>query len=269
MTDEGGATSPLSAREVGIRESQQRGWHNPETSELVPGVVIEPGMTVVDIGCGYGGYIEFCARCGANVTFIDRQEQTVRALENRLSYLSEVAVRGIVSECDPVPLEDACADLVICTEVLEHVPDADDLMREIVRIGNADTMFVLTVPDARGENLIKDVAHPDYFREPNHIRVFSADDFETLVKRHGLDVVNHDYRGGFWAIFYLFKWVTSQPGEVLFEAVHPITKLWTRTWAEVLEHPDSADMVRALNTALPQSQIIVARKSAHASIGED
>jgi SAM-dependent methyltransferase len=258
-----------SAREIGVRDLKASGWLNVATSELLPGVKITPGMTVVDVGCGYGAYIEFCAKLGANVTFIDRDQDKVRALEARLASVAQSGVIGIVSDCDPIPLPDGRADLVICTEVLEHVKDPEAFTREMIRLGKPGATFVLTVPDARGELLIKDVAHPDYFLEPNHIRIFTREDFEDLVTRSGLEVVRHNYRGSFWAIFYLFKWVTSEPGESLFDDVHPITKLWTRAWGQVLDHPDSEKILSAMNMALPKSQIIVARKSGHADIGQN
>ena len=251
---------PLTAQQVGTRDMRQQGWANRVTSELFPGLVVHKGMKVVDIGCGNGGYTMFCARRGAEVTFIDRQENHVRELEDKLSKEDGIVFHGMVSDCDPIPLPDGYADLVICTEVLEHVRDPEIMLSELARIARYGASLLLTVPDSRGENLIKEVVAPDYFQEPNHIRIFTAEEFEALVCRHGLEVVRHDYRGAFWAIFYLFKWVTSEPGEVLNEDVHPITKLWTRTWSEVLDHPDGSKIVENLNRALPQSQIILARK---------
>jgi ubiquinone/menaquinone biosynthesis C-methylase UbiE len=262
------AVNPTSRR-VGLRDIAQLGWCNTKTSELVPGIVISSGMTVVDIGCGNGGYIEFCAVNGADITFIDRQEDHVRTLESKISQLAGVVYRGIVSDCDPVPLPDAHADVVICTEVLEHVVDPDRLMREIARIGKAGATFFVTVPDSRGENLMKEVADPSCFKEPNHIHIFTSGDFEELIQRSGLKIIRHDYQGAFWAIFFLLKWATAEPGESLADDVHPITTLWTTTWAKVLDHPDSEKIVQALNLALPKSQTIIARKSAHANIGQD
>jgi len=261
--------SSSASRKVGSRDLKQLGWINSETSELLPGISITPGMRVVDIGCGNGAYIGFCARMGADVVFIDRKEDSIRALEGRMSKLSGATSMGIVSECDPIPLPDDYADVVICTEVLEHVRDPEALTREITRIGKQSSIFVLTVPESRGEYLIKDVAHPSYFEEPNHIRIFTSDDFENLVKRCGLEVDRHEYRGAFWAIFYLFKWVTSEPGEDLSDDVHPVTKLWARTWAEVLAHPDSRKIVNAMDLALPKTQIIIARKTTPADVADN
>jgi SAM-dependent methyltransferase len=249
-----------SAIKAGLLDRTMSGWCNDETGEIVTDVFVKPGMNVVDIGCGDGGYASFCAKMGANITFVDMQEAKVRALEERLKNVAAGEVEGIVSECNPIPISDGYADLVISTEVLEHVRNPAEFLSEIVRVGTQDATWVLTVPDARGENLVKNIAPPVYFEEPNHIQIFSSDDFEELVRSCGLDIVRHEYLAGFWAIFFLLKWATAMPGETLTDNVQPATILWTQTWEEVLNHPNGEKMRMALNNALPRCQVIVARR---------
>jgi ubiquinone/menaquinone biosynthesis C-methylase UbiE len=249
-----------SAIKTGLRDRTMSGWCNEETGEIVTDVFVKPGMNVVDIGCGDGGYANFCARMGANITFVDIQEGKVRALEERLKSIATGSVQGIVSECDPIPIPDGHADLIISTEVLEHVRNPAAFISEIVRVGSENATWVLTVPDARGENLVKNIAPQQYFEEPNHIQIFSSDDFEELVTNSGLEIVRHEYLAGFWAIFYLLKWATAMPGETLTDNVQPATILWTQTWEEVLNHPRGEQMRMALNNALPRCQVIIARR---------
>jgi SAM-dependent methyltransferase len=237
------------------------GWCNDETGEFIGGVYVKPGMQVVDIGCGDGGYINFCSSRGADVTFVDIQEAKVAALEERLKQRNDGGtVKGIVSDCDPIPLENHYADLVISTEVIEHVRDPKKVLTEIVRIGKPDAYYVITVPDARGENMVLDIAPPEYFQEPNHINIFTSDEFEQLAEDCGLEVIRHEYLAGFWAIFFLLKWATSEPGENLLTNVHPATTLWTQTWHEVMQHPNGPRIRHALDNALPRGQVIVARR---------
>jgi len=249
-----------SANKTGMMDRVKSAWCNSTTKELVQGVYLKPGMQVVDIGCGDGGYTHFCANMGANVTFVDIQDNKVQALEERLKGKFPGEVKGIVSSCDPIPLPDGYADLVISTEVLEHVHDPVKFLKEIVRVGGPDATYVLTVPDARGENLIKTVAPPIVFQEPNHIQIFTSDDFEKLADDCGLEIVRHEFLGSFWSIFFLLKWATSQAGESLTENVHPTTILWTQMWNEVLNHPNGDKIRDALNSALPKCQMIVARR---------
>jgi SAM-dependent methyltransferase len=217
-------------------------------------------MQVVDIGCGDGGYAKFCSQRGADITFVDIQESKVAALEARLKDNATGKVKGIVSECNPIPLPDGYADLVISTEVIEHVQDPEAFLSEIVRIGGPNATYVLTVPDARGENLVKTTAPEVYFQEPNHIQIFSSEDFETLASNCGLEVVRHDYLSGFWSIFFLLKWATAEPGETMTDNAHPTTYLWTQVWDEVLKHPNVDKIRDSLNQAVPKSQMIIARR---------
>ncbi|MEZ5571610.1 MAG: class I SAM-dependent methyltransferase [Halioglobus sp.] len=253
-----------SAIKIGLLDRTKSAWCNSETGELVKGVYVKPGMQVLDIGCGDGGYSNFCAKIGTNITFVDILEDKVTALEKRLKNIAKGEVKGIVSKCDPIPLPDDYADLVISTEVLEHVREPAKFLREIVRVGKPNATYVLTVPDARGENLVKTVAAASYFQEPNHIQIFTSDDFEKLVDDCGLEIIRHDYLSAFWSIFFLLKWATSGPNETLTENVHPATIHWTQVWEEVLKHPTGDKIHDALNTALPRCQMIVARrKGAH------
>lgn len=250
-----------SAIDVGMKDRKIMGWGNGDTGELVRKVFIKPGMKVVDIGCGDGGYIRFCSQMGADVTFVDLQEEKVRAVESRLQDVAKGEVKGIVSDCSPIPLPDEHADLVMSTEVLEHIRNPQEFLQEIVRIGKPDATYLLTVPDARGENLVKPVAHPSYFKEPNHIQVFTAKDFENLAVSCGLEVIHHEFISGFWSIFFLLKWATSLPDEGLGNNVHPTTINWTRCWEEVLKHPKGGEIQAALNQAVPHTQLILARRS--------
>lgn len=249
------------AVEVGRRDREMSGWLQEATGALAPGVHVRAGMRVVDVGCGDGGYISFCSRSGADVTFVDRQEPKIRALEARLQQTANGgSVEGIVSECNPIPIDDGYADLVISTEVLEHVQNPREFLREIVRIGKADATYFLTVPDARSEVLLKDVAVQAYFSEPNHIQIFSPENFEDLIEACGLEVLRHEYLSGFWSIFNLLKWGTIEPGEGLVDVAHPATYHWVRAWESVLDHPQADTIRAALNDSLPRTQIIVARR---------
>jgi ubiquinone/menaquinone biosynthesis C-methylase UbiE len=251
-----------SAKKVGTRDRESRGWCNLETGELAMGVSIKPGMKVVDIGCGDGAYIEYCSQQGADVTFLDIQESKVQALNERLKDTAKGKHEGIVSGCNPIPLPDEYADLVISTEVLEHVRDPEAVLREIVRIGNHQALYLLTVPDARGENLIKTLAPPVYFEEPNHIQIFTSDDFERLIRNCDLEIIRHEYLGAFWSIFYLLKWATVVPftHEVLNENVQPATYYWTKVWEELLDHPNGEKVRAIFDQTLPRCQMILARR---------
>ena len=182
------AVSAPSASQVGLIERVREGWCSGRTGELAPGVRIRSSHTVVDVGCGDGGLIGFCAGQSAEVIFIDRDSHRLAATEERIRKSPARAYRAIASDCDPIPLEDAIADLVICTEVLEHVPDPAAFLRELIRVTRPGGRLLVTVPDARSEQLVAATAPAYYFQAPNHIRIFTAAEFRNLVQAAGLEI---------------------------------------------------------------------------------
>jgi SAM-dependent methyltransferase len=54
--------------------------------------------------------------------------------------------------CDPLemPLTDAAVDLIICVHALEHIADAEELMRELWRIAAPNARLIVVVPRRRG-----------------------------------------------------------------------------------------------------------------------
>jgi SAM-dependent methyltransferase len=248
---------------VGMRDRELDGWLNHQSGELTQGVYIDPAHTVVDIGCGDGRFINFCAARGAEVIFVDRSEAKIKATENRVKNSSARAYRAIVSECAPIPLEDGVGDIVICTEVLEHVADPVVFLRELVRIAKPGATLLITVPDGRSETFVAATAPPAYFEAPNHIRIFDVEEFRELILGAGLEILDQQFLGCFWSVYWPLSWLTAQPGSTSglpVDNLHPITVHWTELWSAVQQHPRGDKIRDALNAVLPKAQCIVARK---------
>lgn len=256
--------STPNAGNIGLKDRMYEGWLNAETGELAPSLPISSDDTVVDVGCGDGGYVSFCAKRGARVFFVDRDKERINTTENNLKNSGSTNYQGFVSDCDPIPLADGMADIVVCTEVLEHVPDPAVFLHELIRISRPGAKLLLTVPDARSEQFVKSTAPPAYFEVPNHIRVFSSDQFEELVHSCGLEILRHDYMGCFWSIYWPLAWLVCEPGSpgLPMNHPHPITTLWAKCWQELQDHPQGHLIREALNQLLPKSQSILALKPA-------
>ena len=246
---------------VGMVDWQALGWFNGRTGEIIKGVRIRPSHTVVDVGCGDGGFIGFVAGQGAEVIFIDRDAERLAATEARIRKSPARAYRAIHSDCEPIPLEDGIGDLVICTEVLEHVPDPVKFLDEVIRVAKPGAQLLISVPDSRSEQFVSATAPPECFEVPNHIRIFTAQAFEKLVLDAGLEIESHQFAGCFWSIYWPLSWMTAEPGGGLpLDNKHPITEHWVQLWQMVQQHPEGYRIRDALNKLLPKSQTIVARK---------
>ncbi len=94
------------------------------------------GKDVLEVGCAAGGYVVLSASMGAKrVWGVDVHEEGLRNARSwaaARAHDRRVAV-GMAS-VERLPFDDASFDVVICTEVLEHVPDASAGIKEIARV---------------------------------------------------------------------------------------------------------------------------------------
>ena len=241
------------------RELRRNGCYVGNDNQLFPGFIIEQLDTYVDVGCGTGDDCMFAARCGAEVIGIDINEGQIADLAKRLRKSAARQHRAIVSECNPLPIEDETATRVVCREVLEHVPDPKQFMGELVRIGQPGARYLLAVPDPASEAIMKKVANPAYWLPPNHVRVFQRDEFARLIIDSGLTIEKRSGYSSFWTMWWTMFWPAAQNipfGSAPTPVLHHLNMLWSHMIAD----PRYAKVLDVLDETLPKSQVIVAVK---------
>lgn len=255
-TKEPPAIEPVPA-DFTLLDASLSGWFKDETGELLEGFPIKVSDHVLDVGCGDGVFISFCAKLGAEVTFADIDPEKIAAVQKRLGNSNARGSHGIVSDANPLPLPNDYADKVIAMEVMEHVDAPSTFLKELVRVGKPGALYLLSVPDAASEQVQKHLAPPGHFEKPNHINVFSREDFEKLVLDAGLIIEKRTYYGFYWSIFWAFFWTCDQD---LSPPWHPLLESWAKTWDMLLKMRDGPRIKKALDEAMPKSQAIIARK---------
>jgi len=118
---------------LGLVDAGLSGWYLNDTDEVFRGVHITADDVVVDVGCGDGGAILFCAERGAEVIAVDIDADVIAGIAARLANSSARAYATHVSDSNPLPLAGGIATRVICSEVLEHVDDPGRVLSELVR----------------------------------------------------------------------------------------------------------------------------------------
>ncbi|WP_211462657.1 class I SAM-dependent methyltransferase [Collimonas silvisoli] len=251
------AVAPVDSFHIGLRDALASGWYLQQSDELYRGFAISSEDVVLDVGCGDGGNSLFCANRGAHVIVADIDAHKVESTRLRLAGTQARLVQAVVSDANPLLLEDGIASKVISMEVLEHVDDPAQFLSELVRVGKKGAQYLLSVPDPVQEHLQKKVAPASHFEKPNHIRIIQRDEFEKMVTDAGLVIEGHEYYGFYWSVWWLFFWVCKVD---LSNPRHPLLDSWAKTWEILMDSPNGEHVRNALNDFMPKSQVIIARK---------
>lgn len=243
--------------DVVARNDEMSGWFNHETGEILPGFGASGSDTVLDVGCGDSPRSMFLGAKAGVIILADLLPQNVEAAAAKLRATGAREVRTIVGDSNPLPIESASVTRIIASEVLEHVPDPEQFVAELVRVGRPGALYLFSVPHESSERAQQSIAAPAYFEAPNHVRVFDEEAFARLIEKAGLVIERRMRYGFYWTIWWCFFWACKQD---LSPPWHPLLDSWTRTWGLLLSTGQGGQIQAALDNALPKSQIIIARK---------
>jgi ubiquinone/menaquinone biosynthesis C-methylase UbiE len=103
------------------------------------------GETVLEIGCGPGQFARWLAEQGGNVVAGDFSAEACRIARRTCGDL--VDVRQLDAQNLVAPLGRNRFDLVCCLETLEHVPDHNRALREIVMVAKPGGRVMVSTPN--------------------------------------------------------------------------------------------------------------------------
>lgn len=101
------------------------------------------GITVVDLGCGGGLLARPLAERGATVLACDLSTASIREAHR---HAGDSALCALVGDARHPPFSSACADLVLCADILEHIPAWRTVLAQAAGLLRADgRIFVSTL----------------------------------------------------------------------------------------------------------------------------
>jgi SAM-dependent methyltransferase len=84
------------------------------------------GKTILDLGCGPGFYTEAFRERGATVIPVDNDPA-------EMEMVGSAPAGAVIADAGDLPLADGSVDGAFCSNLLEHTPNAPDVIREIER----------------------------------------------------------------------------------------------------------------------------------------
>lgn len=176
-----------------------------------------PGATVLDAGCGSGRHLRGLARLpGLKIYGIDRNSSDVASALKALQEMPDALSSDYSVSCADItrlPFDDKYFDCVICSEVLEHIPEHQAALKELVRILKPQGILVVSVPRYFSE-LICWLISPEYSREEGgHIRIYRKRKIQKMLASHGLHCWKVNYKHALHAPYWWLKCLVGTKNE--------------------------------------------------------
>jgi SAM-dependent methyltransferase len=154
---------------------------------------IEAGERVLDLGCGFGRHAFEAYRRGAHVVAVDRSAEEVsqvlamfRAMEAAGEAPLGRTARAVRADLLALPFPDAAFDVVMASEVLEHIPADELAMAEIARVVRPGGRVAVTVPRYWPERVCWSLSKEYHEVAGGHVRIYRGDVLAERLNRAGL-----------------------------------------------------------------------------------
>lgn len=180
---------------------------------------IKDGERVLDIGCGEGRHSwEACKQSDCLIYALDIEEESLQKARYVLWSMAKqgesrgkcVVLRGDIMS---LPFKDASFDKIVCSEVLEHVADDQQGIREMVRVLRDNGTLAVSVPSYIPEAICWKLSR-DYHNSPGgHIRIYKAGELISRLRRDDLQVYAIRYKHALHSIYWISRCLFGMKNE--------------------------------------------------------
>jgi SAM-dependent methyltransferase len=168
------------------------------------------GDKLLDLGCGQGRHV-INSYLQADVTAVG-VDLNFNDLQITLQHFAPFAEANpdkalYVQQADALclPFADASFDKIICSEVLEHVPNYRAVLTEIQRVLKPGGLLAITVPRAWPEKICWRLSAAYHQVEGGHIRIFDGRALRTEVIEQGFHFQKRHWAHGLHSPFWWLK----------------------------------------------------------------
>ena len=227
---------------------------------------LKRGDLVLDMGAGAGRHAFEVFRRGAHIVALDyslADLKDVAGLFSAMAGAGEVP-EGTHSACvngdgTGLPFADDTFDFIICSEVMEHIPDDAAAAGELARVLKPGGTLAVTVPTWLPEKVcwaINDEYHAP-FVEGGHVRIFTEAKLRARFRDAGLKPGQSHHAH---ALHSPYWWLKCAVGPTNND--NPLVKAYLKllTW-DIMKAPKLTRWTeKALNPVLGKSLVLYAKK---------
>lgn len=170
-------------RWLGLANSTNRNCWLAKTLKALPA-----GSTILDAGAGELRNKPLCAHLKYTAQDLCQYEGRGNGEGLQTEHWSTEGI-DIVSDVSAIPVADASFDAVLCSEVLEHIPDPVKAVKEFARVLKPEGVLILTAP-------FSSLTH---FAPYHYCTGFSRYWYEHHLNSHGFTILEMQPNGNWFA----------------------------------------------------------------------
>ena len=229
---------------------------------------INNGDITLDAGCGDGRH-SWEVYNGKHSTLVAFDIDAVSVKKNKYmleSLRQQKEVRGeyhlMVANVTKLPFKDGSFGKVICSEVLEHIPEDRMAVSELTRVLRKDGAIGISVPHYLAESICWKLSREYYGFPGGHIRIYRTRELLHLANTAGLSVYGIRHKHGLHSFYWVLRCVFGIKNEKA-----KVPSLYNRflEWDLRANHSFFRWIEGPLNRLCPKSLAIYARRKEYIS----
>ena len=222
------------------------------------------GLKVLDLGCGKGRHSFEAMKRGGFVVSMDLDREALEDVATMATAVAseDGAVPGsgqasVGADALRLPFRTASFDVVIASEVLEHIPGDVTAIKEIARVLKPAGTAAVTVPRAWPETVCWILSDEYHDKRGGHVRIYRKSELKEKLDGRGLRPEAAHHAHALHSPYWWIKCAFDTNGTDALPA-----KIYHRMLVWDLEHPRSPlrAVERALNPIAGKSLVVYARK---------
>jgi len=165
-------------------EGMEDVWRLHRLKVVGKNITLRNECILLDIGCNDCAVTNFLGNVNVRYVGFDISKKALKRGKKR---------QRVLCDACHLPVKDNTADIVICTEVIEHINNPKRLISEIARISKVNSKLLISTPN--GESLFSKIQKllpikrfHDWRRVKSHFQVYDPIKLSNLLKCYGFKI---------------------------------------------------------------------------------
>tara|TARA_B000000557_G_C20765069_1_gene439086 strand:- start:403 stop:1098 length:696 start_codon:yes stop_codon:yes gene_type:complete len=163
-----------------------------------------------DIGCGNGRHLKSLSSKlhTCNLIGVDHSCEEISKLNSEFTNnicKNQNSYKFVEGDIRDLNIDSSSQDLVICSEVLEHVPNFEKVLQECKRILKPNGVLLISVPSYLPERICW-LFSKEYQQTPGgHIRIFTKSFLQEAFRKQELKVFKKHKQHAFHSLYWIIR----------------------------------------------------------------